>query len=59
MAKMKDMLIGTIENLAKETGYDFEDLMELFFTALDEADDDEPFDQFMEDFAEITRERDW
>lgn len=55
MAKMKDMLIETIENLAKETGYDFEDLMNKYFDTVMDPDSSIT----MDDFIQITRERDW
>lgn len=55
MAKMKDMLIGTIENLAKETGYDFEDLMDKYFDTVMDPEGETTLD----DFIQITRERDW
>lgn len=55
MAKMKDMLIGTIEDLAKETGYDFDFLMDKYFENVMVPNSE----MTMDDFTEITRERDW
>lgn len=55
MAKMKDLLIGTIENLENETGYDFEYLMNKYLDTVMDPDSSIA----MDDFIKITRERDW
>lgn len=58
MGKMKDLLICNIEMLACLSGYDPEELMDIYFAVQDEcAEAGEPFDA--EAFAAVTLERDW
>ena len=51
MGKMKDVLIGEIERLSKETGYSFEFLMDTWFQV--DTDMDWP------DFVDATLDREW
>ena len=58
MARVKDMLIGMIEDLSAQSGYDEEWLMERWVDHCHEcAEDGEPVD--WDYFAGVTLERDW
>lgn len=52
MAALKDYLIGEIENLERQTGYDFDFLMDTWNSVSSEGTD---FDEF----KQITLELDW
>lgn len=56
MARVKDMLIERIEELSDESGYDFEELMELWFDYCDECQDDGK-ETSWEYFAAMTTKR--
>lgn len=58
MARMKDMLICEIELLARMSGYDVEELMDIYFQYVDECREaGEPLDWGF--FIGVTMERDW
>lgn len=58
MGKVKDFLIGQIEALSAESGYDFDFLMELFFAYCDEcAEAGDALD--WGHFRRVSLERDW
>lgn len=58
MARMKDMLICEIEMLARMSGYDADELMDIYFDVLAESQEaGEPFD--VDSFVQITMEHDW
>lgn len=58
MSRMKDFLIGRIERLCAQSGYEFEFLMNLFYDYCDEcAEAGEALD--WNHFRRVTLERDW
>ncbi len=58
MGRMKDLLIGQIEKLCRATGYDFEFLMDMWFTYTDECLEDGGKISW-DYFRTVTLERDW
>lgn len=58
MARMKDMLAREIELLARMSGYDSEELMDIYFQYVDECQEaGEP--RNWDYFIGVTMDRDW
>lgn len=58
MARMKDMLTCEIEMLARMSGYDVAELMDIYFDVSAEFQEaGEPFDANF--FVQVTMEHDW
>lgn len=58
MARMKDMLICEIELLARMSGYDVEELMDIYFQYVDECQEAGESCNW-DYFIGVTMERDW
>ena len=58
MSKMKDLQIGLIETLCRETGYDYEFLERIFWERMEDSTYDTT-EEKLKDFIAITLERDW
>lgn len=60
---MSDVMIELLESLCEETGYAYDYLEEIFYEVVINADEEEVKEwgskRILNDFIEITRERDW
>lgn len=59
---MSDVMIELLESLCEETGYAYDYLEEIFYEVVINADEEVKewgSERILNDFIEITRERDW